>query len=119
MEKLNYCRKYFCFIFSVLMSAYFLTSALFLFIGPGKSVHDEFMNRQNPAVILLVLLTCLAIFWYIGTKIYDKYLGPKLRQRGWNESSYFRGFSLSLLTMLALYVLPIVGFALVFKIFGS
>src|SRR3989338_7595686 len=114
MEKRNYCRRYFCWIFSVLISAYFLTSALFIFIGSEKNAHDAFLNNQNPLVILLVLSICIAIFWYIGTKIYDYNLGPKLRQMGWNESSYLGGLGFSLLTMLVLHVLPIFGFALIY-----
>lgn len=119
MEKFNYCRRYFCWLFSVLISAYFLTSVLFAVIGPEKNVHDAFLNNQNPLVILLVLSVGLAIFWYIGTKIYDNYLGPKLRQRGWNESSYLSGLGFFLMTMLVLYVLPVLGFALVYNIFWS
>lgn len=119
MEKENYCRRYFCWIFSALVSAYFLTSILFVVVGSDKNVQDEFLNRQNTLMIFVVLAVCLAFFWYISTRMYDSYLGPTLRQRGWNEYSYLRGLGLSLLTMLVLHVLPILGFALIYKIFWT
>lgn len=103
MLKINFCRRYFPWAFGISMSAYFMTFALpaiLLFVGYGQ-------ESLKPGVkSLIVLFPVLGIFAFAGLKIYDNYLGSKLRQRGWNEMSYFRGLELSILTMLVLFCLP-------------
>lgn len=103
MLKTNYCRRYFPWIFGIVLSAYFMTFALpaiLLFVGYGQ---ESLKHGVKP---LIVLLLVLGIFVFAGFKIYDNYVGSKLRQRGWSEMSYFRGLELSVLTMLVLYCLP-------------
>lgn len=113
MVKINYCRRYFPWIFGIALSAYFMTFALpaiLLFVGYGQ---ESLKHGVKP---LIVSLLVLGIFAYAGFKIYDNYLGPKLRQRGWDEMSYFRGLELSVLTMLVLYCLPQLMIILVYRI---
>lgn len=103
MLKINFCRRYFPWVFGISMSAYFMAFALpaiLLFVGYDQE------NLKHGVKSLIVMLFVLGIFAFAGLKIYDNYLGPKLRQRGWNEMSYFRGLELSVLTMLVLYCLP-------------
>lgn len=102
MLKINFCRRYFPWSFGIAMSAYFMTfafPAILVFVGYSQ----EGLKYGIPLVVMFFVL---GIFAYAGLKIYDNYLVHKLRQRGWNEMSYFRGLELSVLTMLVLFCLP-------------
>lgn len=124
MKKFNPCRGSFGFIFSTLLSAYIVATLTLIFLGPNRNAQEDFANRQNPFAILLVLGLFLGVSWYIGTKVYDSYLGPKLRQLGWNESSYLNSLGIIILTILAFEVLTfvssylILALILISKIFG-
>ena len=113
----NYCRRYFCIGFSAITSLYFLTSLLFVFVGIKKDAINTFLNDRGPFVTVLVLLSGFIIFLYPSVKLYDGYLGPKLRKRGWNEFSYFSGLKIFILTIGVIQILWGFVFLIIYQLF--
>ena len=115
-SKTNYCRVYFAAVFGLLITAYLMTAISFTLAGWSRETVDEYMGHQSIALVLGVMLVLLLVTCYTGAKIYDRYTGSRLRMRGWNEYSYFRGLQIAFLVLTVFHILPLVVVILLFSV---
>jgi hypothetical protein len=80
-----------------------------------KGIGDQFVSHIY--LTLAVMVVMMLIFLRIGSKIYDKFIGPRLRRRDWNEFSYFRGLQAVLMSILVMWAIPIVVLAIIGRLF--
>ncbi len=63
-------------------------------------------------------LIALIPMLYFGYLVYEKFVGPKLRRRGWNEKSRVRGLELFGVLALIFWFLPLLILAIAHKFLG-
>lgn len=92
--------------FISVMSAFGLTS-FFMITG------IDYMAMGILSTILSFVIP-MATFYFIGKKIYNSYLGPWVRKRGWDESSFLRGLQLEITVLIFIYTLPVFATILIY-----
>ena len=91
------CRK----VFSLCLPVFSTFWLLF-----GILVVREKIDDSYPMLITLIVLTYMATV-YLDRWIYDRAVGPSVRQRGWNENSFWRAAQLLLVMLLLGRALPL------------
>ena len=119
-EKTKWCCHNFSYVFAVFVPVWILVPA-------GAIIATIFGTKEFPApgdinpftsfwLIILAVLGVLSSFT-LGHRVYERWVGPRLREWGWNEYSAWRGWLVLFSALIVFFFVPVallIGLALVF-----
>jgi len=120
----KWTKEVFVNIFAVCLLSFGSTGLLLLIFKDAQTLvnvwQESLSHISNPIGVLAILF----FFWitmtpsmYFGVYVYDRFVGPRIRKKGWNEQSYLLGLASIPVFVFVLLVLPaitLIGFLLLF-----